>query len=62
MSTILFMWALVGYAGTQFSVHPKYEWRPMGEFATVADCQRAAHELVIDTSKFRCVSTGKKGN
>ena len=55
MEYILVFWTVVGYAGTQFSVHQVHDWRPIGEFKTVETCVAAAHKLNIPTNKFRCV-------
>lgn len=56
MSYILVIWTLVGYAGTQLSVHEKYDWRPIGDFQHQAGCERAAAELGITNPKnFRCL-------
>lgn len=59
MSTILFVWTIVATSGNYMAVK-HYAWRPMGEFATPADCQRAMVELNIEPSLGRCVQTGKK--
>ncbi len=59
-TTILFLWTVVGSAGTQFSVFKEHDWRPMGEFASQVDCRRAAAQLALSPEKFKCIDTGKK--
>ena len=62
MSTIfiLYVWAVTGFAGTQYSVHRIYDWREMGEYASRQKCQEAANQLNIKQTVFRCVDTGRK--
>lgn len=64
MSYILVIWTIVGYAGTQVSTHPKYDWRSIGEFhqdswerklSAKEMCEAAARELAIESNKYRCV-------
>lgn len=64
MTYILVIWTIVGFAGTQTSTHPKYDWRPIGEFHTDSwerklsaeqMCHAAAKKLVITSDKYRCV-------
>lgn len=59
MTSILMIWTVVATAGTSYSVYKEFDWRPLGEFKTPADCQRAAAELVLNPKNFRCISTGK---
>ena len=58
MTYILMIWTLVGYAGTQSSVHTKYDWRPIGEFQAdggVNRCEEAARQLGLKMENYRCV-------
>jgi hypothetical protein len=59
MNTILFVWTIVGFAGTQNFTREQFDWRPLGEFKTPEDCQRAAKQLELDKLRFRCISTGR---
>jgi hypothetical protein len=59
MTTILMLWTVVGFAGTQMATWKEFDWRPLGEFRTLADCQRAAAELALDPKKFRCINNGR---
>jgi hypothetical protein len=54
-AAILVIWTVVGSAGTQYSVHREKDWRPIGEFQTVASCEEAARVLVIKPEHFRCL-------
>ena len=56
MATILVIWTLVGYAGTQFSTWEKYDWRPIGDFESRKACERAAADLGLKAERFRCIS------
>ncbi len=49
----LMFWAVVAATGNA-AVH---EWRPLGEFASPADCDRAAKRLGLE--RFQCVETGR---
>ena len=53
MSTILIVWAIV--AGDR---HLAYrDWKPLGEFSSVAACHEAARQLgYINNDKYRCVA------
>lgn len=65
MTYILVIWTIVGFAGTQVSTHPRYDWRPIGEFSsengrvgpTVRSasemCEEAARQLQV--GQYRCV-------
>lgn len=59
MSTILIFWTIVAATpnspGT--TAHNYYDWRPLGEFRTPADCEKAAAQLAI--KNFRCINNGK---
>ena len=63
MSYILVIWTIVGYAGTQISLHEKYGWQPIGEFHEVGyvydalkKCEEAARQLGYSDSKnYRCL-------
>lgn len=59
MNTLLVAWTLVGVTGYPSFIE-KYDWRPIGEFATPAHCERAAAQLVLNPKQYRCVSTGKE--
>lgn len=54
--SILVIWTLVGFAGTQMSLHEKYDWRPIGEFTSPISCQNAAKQLGISVDRFRCLN------
>jgi hypothetical protein len=59
MNTILVIWTIVGYAGTQFSTHEKYDWRPIGEFSSPTACVKAAADLgIVNPKQFRCLKKG----
>lgn len=60
MNTILFLWTVVATQakGSVAPTHQIHDWRPMGVFASPADCQRAAAELALKTGQFRCIQTG----
>lgn len=60
MNTILFLWTVVACGSNQYTPCAKtmHDWRPMGVFASPADCQRAAAELALKTGRFRCIQTG----
>ena len=61
MSTILFYWSLVGFAcyGKDcWSHQSRYEWKPMAEFASPADCQRAAKQLSLEDKRYICIAKG----
>ena len=52
MSTILIVWAIV--AGDRIIAYR--DWKPLGEFSSVAACNEAARQLgYTETDKFRCV-------
>lgn len=53
MNTILIVWAIV--AGDR---HLAYrDWKPLGEFSSVAACHEAARQLgYINNDKYRCVT------
>ena len=55
----LYIWTVVGSAGTQYSVWRDRGWRYAGEYASQAKCQGAAAKLGLGDSMFRCVDTGK---
>lgn len=59
MKTILVIWTIVGYAGTQFVTYKEFDWRPIGEFQSIEHCKQAATELGVQPAKFRCIATGK---
>lgn len=54
--TILVFWTLVGFAGTQFSTHEKFDWRPIGEFDSQKACMKAAADLGLDSKRYRCLN------
>ena len=54
MNTILVIWTVVAMQNG----YRERDWRPIGVFATPASCEKAAKELVLDASKYRCVSVG----
>ena len=62
MAYILVFWTVVGYAGagTQYTRdwQKEYDWRPIGEFRTIEYCQKAAADLAIPVSRYRCIQTG----
>jgi hypothetical protein len=55
MTYILVIWTLVGYAGTQYSTHEKYDWRPVGDFYSLASCDAAGVQLSPERKFFRCL-------
>lgn len=59
MTAILFVWTVVAVHGWQGSAYREWDWRPFGEFKNTAACAEAARQLQIDSSRFRCVLTGK---
>ena len=64
MTYILVIWTIVGFAGTKNLTHPKYDWRPIGEFHqdnyarmdAKEVCNAAARQLAIAPDRYRCVS------
>lgn len=52
---ILVIWTVVGYAGTQFAVHEKKDWRPIGNFSTKALCEKAGADMGKAPKDFRCL-------
>jgi hypothetical protein len=59
MNTILVIWTIVGYAGTQFSTWEKKDWRPIGEFSSPTACAKAAANLgIVNPAEFRCLKKG----
>lgn len=58
-TAILFVWTVVAASGTNISTWRELDWRPLGEFYSAADCERAARELALKAGRFRCVATGK---
>jgi len=64
MTTILFLWTVVAIHGmgtSNYAFDVRNDWRPLGEFASAADCERAATSLRLNPGAYRCISTGKKG-
>ena len=57
MTYILFFWTIVASAGTQTSVYTERDWRPLGEFKSLAACQNAAHVLTLKSDRAICIPT-----
>lgn len=55
MTTILMLWTVVTAAGGNSFNRAYYDWRPVGEFSTMASCAEAARQMGIKDN-FRCVS------
>jgi ABC-type cobalamin transport system permease subunit len=60
----LFIWTIVGFAGTSSSIWKQYDWRPIAEvhqqsqnISTLQQCEEVARQLGIDKQKYRCVRT-----
>jgi hypothetical protein len=54
----LYVWVVVSSSGFHGSV-PNYDWRYMGEFKNLAQCENAVIQLQPKHKGFRCVNNGK---
>lgn len=50
----LFVWGVVAGAGSGGG-NWQYDWRKLDEYKSKAGCERAATQLGLDTSRFRCI-------
>lgn len=53
MTHILVIWAVVGFAGTQFNTHAKMGWVPIGDFRSEKSCVEGARQLGAEA--YRCL-------
>ena len=60
----LFIWTVVGFAGTQTSTWKQYDWRPIAEVHqrvqgvdAIKDCEEVARQLGLQKDRYRCVRT-----
>lgn len=51
----LYIWTVVAGENSIVAVR---DWRPMGEFASVAHCEKAREKLGVIAERARCVDTG----
>lgn len=48
MSYILVFFTIVGVGGTNYAMVREEDWRPLGEFKSLAACQQASKALRIE--------------
>jgi hypothetical protein len=59
----LFLWTVVGFAGTGTMTHTKMDWRPMTQFDAGTDanalkrCEDGAVQLGLEKERYRCIKT-----
>lgn len=56
MTTILFIWTIVGLSSGSSGSHSVYDWRPLGEFRIEAACHEAARNLNKTPGAYRCIN------
>lgn len=55
----LYLWTVVAGNHSGYAVR---DWRHMGEFASVAHCEKAREKLGVIAERARCVDTGLPAN
>lgn len=57
---ILYFWGVSACGSTAHWGCSKeiYEWKYMGQFESLKDCEQAVKELALPPNKARCISTG----
>lgn len=53
MNFILYAMVLISFTPNSWNGTTRKEWRPMGEFANIEACQKAAEELKF--KEFKCI-------
>jgi len=55
-AAILVIWTVVASVGSSYAIYVREkDWRPIGEFSSVAACTEAARQLNVKPENFRCL-------